>query len=55
MKIPAMFVSHGAPTFAVEPGRAGPLLHAIGERVRALPGLRVMLVISPHWRTSGLH
>lgn len=54
MKIPAMFVSHGAPTFAVEPGRAGPLLHAIGERVRALPGLRAILVVSPHWRTRGL-
>jgi len=54
MKIPALFVSHGAPTFALEPGQAGPLLHAIGERVRALPGLRAILVISPHWRTRGL-
>lgn len=54
MKIPALFVSHGAPTFAVEPGRAGPLLHAVGERVRALPGLRAILVVSPHWRTRGL-
>jgi 4,5-DOPA dioxygenase extradiol len=54
MKIPALFVSHGAPTFALEPGQAGPLLHAIGERVRALPGLRAVLVISPHWRTRGL-
>ncbi len=54
MKIPAMFVSHGAPTFALEPGQAGPLLHAIGERLRALPGLRAVLVISPHWRTRGL-
>lgn len=54
MKIPALFVSHGAPTFALEPGQAGPLLHAIGERVRALPGLRAILVVSPHWRTRGL-
>lgn len=54
MKIPAMFVSHGAPTFALEPGQAGPLLHAIGERILALPGLRAVLVISPHWRTRGL-
>jgi 4,5-DOPA dioxygenase extradiol len=54
MKIPALFVSHGAPTFALEPGQAGPLLHAIGERVLALPGLRAVLVISPHWRTRGL-
>ncbi|SFO90803.1 Aromatic ring-opening dioxygenase, catalytic subunit, LigB family [Variovorax sp. OK605] len=54
MKFPALFVSHGAPTFAVEPGQAGPLLNAIGERVLALPGLRAVLVISPHWRTRGL-
>ncbi|MES2401156.1 MAG: class III extradiol ring-cleavage dioxygenase [Pseudomonadota bacterium] len=54
MKIPAMFVSHGAPTFALEPGQAGPLLQAIGDRVRALPGLRAVLVISPHWRSRGL-
>lgn len=54
MKIPALFVSHGAPTFALEPGQSGPVLHAIGERVRALPELRAILVISPHWRTRGL-
>lgn len=54
MKFPALFVSHGAPTFALEPGQAGPLLRAVGERVLALPGLRAVLVISPHWRTRGL-
>ncbi|SFU66585.1 Aromatic ring-opening dioxygenase, catalytic subunit, LigB family [Polaromonas sp. YR568] len=54
MKIPALFVSHGAPMFALEPGQAGPLLHAIGKRLLALPGLRAILVISPHWRTRGL-
>jgi 4,5-DOPA dioxygenase extradiol len=54
MKTPTLFVSHGAPTFALEPGQAGPLLHAIGERVLALPGLRAILVVSPHWRTRGL-
>lgn len=54
MKIPALFVSHGAPTFALEPGQAGPLLQAVGERVLALEGLRAVLVISPHWRTRGL-
>ena len=54
MKFPAVFVSHGAPTFAIEPGRAGPLLHAVGVRVIDLPGLRAVLVVSPHWRTRGL-
>lgn len=54
MQMPVVFVSHGAPTFAIEPGRAGPLLRAIGERVRRMPGLRAVLVISPHWHTRGL-
>lgn len=54
MKVPALFVSHGAPLFALEPGRAGPLLHAVGQRLQALPGLRAVLVVSPHWRTRGL-
>jgi 4,5-DOPA dioxygenase extradiol len=54
MHLPSLFVSHGAPTFALEPGRAGPLLRGIGERVQALPGLRAVLVMSPHWRTRGL-
>lgn len=54
MKIPALFVSHGAPLFALEPGQAGPRLQAVGERLLALPGLRAVLVVSPHWRTRGL-
>lgn len=54
MKTPALFVSHGAPTFALEPGQAGPLLKDIGERIRAMSGLRAVLVVSPHWRTRGL-
>jgi 4,5-DOPA dioxygenase extradiol len=54
VKTPSIFVSHGAPTFALEPGQAGPLLREIGQRVEALPGLRAVLVISPHWRTRGL-
>ena len=46
---PVLFVSHGAPTFAVEPGRAGALLQALGERM-APP--RCVLVVSPHWMTQ---
>jgi len=52
--MPSIFVSHGAPTFALEPGRAGPLLRGIGERIQQLPGLRAILVVSPHWQTRGL-
>ena len=45
---PVLFISHGAPTFAVEPGALGPLLRSLGTR---LPELRAVLVVSPHWQT----
>ena len=47
-RLPSLFVSHGAPTFAIEPGLAGPRLTALG---RALPRPRAVLVVSPHWMT----
>ena len=47
-RLPSLFVSHGAPTFAMEPGLAGPKLSALG---RALPRPRAVLVVSPHWMT----
>ncbi|MCL4745278.1 MAG: dioxygenase [Burkholderiaceae bacterium] len=49
-RLPSVFVSHGAPTFAIEPGLAGPQLTALG---RALPRPRAVLVVSPHWMTPG--
>ncbi|AJG19266.1 dioxygenase [Cupriavidus basilensis] len=48
--LPVLFVSHGAPTFAIEPGLAGPQLTALG---RALPVPEAVLVVSPHWETRG--
>ncbi|RYF16512.1 MAG: dioxygenase [Comamonadaceae bacterium] len=48
---PVLFVSHGAPTFALEPGRLGPALTATGEQ---LPRPRAVLVVSPHWMTREL-
>ncbi|MCD0502278.1 dioxygenase [Bordetella petrii] len=48
---PVIFVSHGAPTFALEPGRAGALLAALGQR---LPRPDAVLIVSPHWMTRGL-
>lgn len=47
-RLPSLFVSHGAPTFAIEPGLVGPQLTALG---RALPRPRAVLVVSPHWMT----
>ncbi len=49
-RLPTLFVSHGAPTFAIEPGLAGPRLSALG---RTLPRPRAVLVVSPHWMTPG--
>jgi 4,5-DOPA dioxygenase extradiol len=48
---PALFVSHGSPMFAVEPGLLGPNLQRIG---RALSGVTAVLVVSPHWQTRGV-
>ncbi len=48
---PVLFVSHGAPTFATEPGALGPLLTALGQ---TLHGIRAVLVVSPHWQTRGV-
>lgn len=48
-KAPVLFISHGAPTFAVEPGLLGPLLHTLGGQ---LPELNAVLVVSPHWQTK---
>jgi 4,5-DOPA dioxygenase extradiol len=48
---PVFFISHGAPTFALEPGRLGPLLQAAGQQ---LQGVQAVLVVSPHWQTRGV-
>lgn len=45
---PVLFISHGAPTFAIEPGLLGPHLQALGQQ---LTGVRAVLVVSPHWQT----
>lgn len=50
-KTPALFISHGAPTFAIEPGLLGPLLRTLGTQ---LPELKAVLVVSPHWQTRGV-
>lgn len=48
---PALFVSHGSPMFAVQPGQLGPQLAALG---RTLDGVRAIVVVSPHWQTRDL-
>jgi 4,5-DOPA dioxygenase extradiol len=49
---PAVFVSHGAPTYAMFPGKAGAQLSELGRRLTA--GLNVpkaIVILSPHWMT----
>ena len=41
-----LFVSHGAPTLAIEPGQAGDMLARLGS---GLPRPRAILVVSAHW------
>jgi 4,5-DOPA dioxygenase extradiol len=50
-RTPVLFVSHGAPTFALQPGELGPRLGALGAE---LPRPKAVLVVSPHWMTRGL-
>lgn len=46
---PALFVPHGAPTFALRPGAAGAALVA---KAAALPLPRAIVIISAHWDTA---
>lgn len=50
-KAPVLYISHGAPTFAIEPGVLGPQLQALGHM---LSGAKAVLVVSPHWQTRGV-
>ena len=44
--IPPLFVSHGAPLFAVEPGTTGP---ALAQWAQAHAKPRGIVILSPHW------
>jgi 4,5-DOPA dioxygenase extradiol len=49
--LPSLFVSHGAPLFAVEAGISGPALTAWGATLPT--DLRGAVVMSPHWMARG--
>ena len=50
-RTPVLFISHGAPTFALNPGQLGPRLTAVGKQL-ARP--QAILIVSPHWMTRGV-
>jgi 4,5-DOPA dioxygenase extradiol len=49
MTLPTLFLSHGSPMHAIEPGAAGRTWEALG---RALPRPRAVLMVSAHWETA---
>ena len=48
--LPSIFISHGSPMHALQPGPAGEAWKALGSR---LPRPRAILIASAHWETSG--
>ena len=48
---PALFISHGAPTFALEPGELGRQLNHLGQ---SLNGITAVVAVSPHWEARSL-
>jgi 4,5-DOPA dioxygenase extradiol len=49
MRLPTLFVSHGAPTLALEDNGTTRFLRALG---RVLPRPRAILIASAHWETE---
>jgi 4,5-DOPA dioxygenase extradiol len=50
-RLPSLFVSHGAPTWALDPGPAGRRLRGVAA---SLPRPAAVLMVSPHWTTRGV-
>lgn len=51
---PALFISHGAPLFALAPGTSGPALTAYGKELLAEHTPKGIVMLSPHWMTERL-
>lgn len=51
--IDSIFISHGAPTYAMDPGLPGKALGQVGQQLVA-QGTSALIVLSPHWRSARL-
>ncbi len=51
-QLPVLFVSHGSPLFALEPGLLGEQLTQTGRRLQEKP-IKAVLAVSAHWQTRG--
>lgn len=49
--LPSLFISHGSPMLALEPGASGP---ALAHLAAALPRPRAILLVSAHWESPAL-
>lgn len=49
--LPSLFISHGSPMLALQPGASGPALAALA---RALPRPKAIVVVSAHWESREL-
>lgn len=52
--VPVLFVSHGSPLFAVQPGEAGPALHRWAQTHAPAGQIRGIVLMSPHWMGPGI-
>ena len=49
--LPSLFISHGSPMLALDPGASGPALAQLATR---LPRPRAVVVVSAHWESDRL-
>ncbi|MDQ0739401.1 class III extradiol ring-cleavage dioxygenase [Pseudomonas sp. W4I3] len=49
--LPSLFISHGSPMLALQPGASGPALRRLAAE---LPRPKAIVVVSAHWESQGL-
>ena len=48
---PSLFISHGSPMLALEPGESGPALQRLAD---AMPRPKAVVIVSAHWESNEL-